>query len=278
MNADSAFVIGATHSVCQAYIVAGNSSNPSAAAPYVILSDGCSSSTDTDIGARLLVKSAELVLKGESAKDIRDVHRRTAMDALRLAALFELTPQSVDATLLTAHLQENELVIACSGDGVVMVEDWSGVIEAYSISYLSGYPRYPTYTHQPDRLAALELLGDPRKEIKYFRGDRNQSVLRLENTFRSDVRTEVFTFNARSYQYAVLLSDGVHSFRSTRDLESSKSACPISFQSIARELVSFKNVRGAFVGRRLKRFLKHCRENGWQHADDLALGAIYLGE
>jgi hypothetical protein len=275
MNADSAFVIGATHSICQDYVVAGARSKTT---PYVILSDGCSSSPDTDIGARLLVKSAESILKTESVEDIGDLHVTAAADALDLAASMGLKPQAVDATLLTGHVRENELVLACSGDGVLMVQDCSGVIEAYSISYRSGYPFYPTYTHQPDRLAALEFGGDPQKEIKYFRGDSNQSTLRLEEKFSSDERTEVLTFDARSYHYAVLLSDGVHSFCSTRDSESSKSARPIWFQALAREFVSFKNVRGAFAGRRLKRFLKDSALNGWQHTDDLAFGAFYLGD
>ena len=275
MNADSAFVIGTTHSICQDYVVAGT---PSTTTPYVILSDGCSSSSDTDIGARLLVKSAESILNTESVQEIGDLHVAAAADALDLAASVGLKPQAVDATLLTGHVHENELVLACSGDGVLMVQDCLGVIEAYSISYPSGYPFYPTYAHQPDRLAALEFGGDPQKEIKYFRSDSNQSTLRLEDTFTSGERTEVLTFDARSYHYAVLLSDGVHSFWSTRGSESSKSARPIWFQALAREFVSFKNFRGAFAGRRLKRFLKDSALNGWQHTDDLALGAIYLGD
>jgi Protein phosphatase 2C len=275
MNADSAFVIGATHSICQDYVVAGN---PSTTNPYVILSDGCSSSPDTDIGARLLVKSAESILKTVSADDIADLHAAAAAATLDLAASVGLKPQAVDATLLTGHVQENELVLACSGDGVLMVQDCSGVIEAYSISYPSGHPFYPAYTHQPDRLAALEFGGNPQKEIKYFRGDSKQSTLRLEATCSSVERTEVRRFDARSYLYAVLLSDGVHSFYSSRGSESSKSARPIRFQALARELVSFKNVRGAFAGRRLKRFLKDSALNGWHHTDDLALGAFYLGD
>jgi len=275
MNADSAFVIGATHAVCQDYVVAGN---PSTATPYIILSDGCSSSPDTDIGARLLVKSAEWILNRKSVKDIRELHAAAAVRALDLVDSVGLTPQAVDATLLTAHVQGNELVLACSGDGVILVQDWSGVIEAYSVSYPSGYPRYPAYTQQPDRLAALVCCGEPQKEIKYFRGELNQTTLRLADTGSSRERTEVFSFNARSYRYAALLSDGVHSFCATAGSQSSRSARPICFPALARELVSFKNVRGAFAGRRLKRFLKDSTLNGWQHADDLALGAIYLGD
>src|SRR5437868_4207156 len=57
MNSDCAFQIGAAHTVCQDYAVA-HSGVPA----YAILADGCSSSPDTDIGARLLVKAAQTVI------------------------------------------------------------------------------------------------------------------------------------------------------------------------------------------------------------------------
>jgi hypothetical protein len=300
MNADSTFVIGSTHAICQDYVVAGNPQG--AQAPYVILSDGCSSSLDTDIGARLLVKSAERILNTAAHTDIRHVHATAAAEALKLAALLGLIPQAVDATLLTAQVREHDLVLACSGDGVIAIQDWSGVLEAYSISYPSGYPRYPTYSQQPDRLAALGVCeerpaetisaelaaalasqqqdsgGSIQKEIKYYRGHPSRPSLELQDSFTSTEETEVFTFNARSSQYAILLSDGIHSFCTSRGSESSKRAQPILFPSFARELLSFKNTRGAFTGRRLRRFLKDCRERDWQHSDDFALGAIYLGD
>ncbi len=272
MNADSAFVIGATHSICQDYVAA----IPSPTTPCVILSDGCSSSTDTDIGARLLVKSTERILNRTDTKDIVTVHVEVANEALNLAALVGLAPQAVDATLLTAHVVGKDLVLACSGDGVLLVQDWSGGIEAYSISYPSGYPCYPAYTHQPDRLATLEF-SNTQKEIRYFQTAPDQSTLELKDTFHSGERTEVFRLKTNDYRFVAVFSDGIHSFSSTHGSESSKSARPIQFQSIARDLVSFKNVRGCFAGRRLKRFLKDATMNGWQHSDDLALGAIYLG-
>ena len=65
MNADSVFNIGATHAVCQDYVIARSGEttfgSPNAG-PYIILSDGCSSSPDTDMGARLLVKAMDQTL------------------------------------------------------------------------------------------------------------------------------------------------------------------------------------------------------------------------
>lgn len=265
MNTDSAFVIGKTHSVCQDYVVA----TPRA----VILSDGCSSSPDTDIGARLLVKCAEKNFKTGATNDIGSLHMLAAAEALELAWVMGLAHQSVDATLLTAHFEHGELVVACSGDGVIILQNRCSGIEAYSISYPSGFPCYPSYLHQPDRLASSAF----QKEIRCFRGLRSKT-LRLDHVKESDARTEILKFNASDYEFVVLVSDGIHSFSTTTDSQSSRSSQSIEFQTIASELVEFKNVRGEFVGRRLKRFLKDATLHGWQHADDLSIAAIYLGE
>lgn len=261
MNTDSAFVIGKTHSVCQDYVVA--------TPRCLILSDGCSSSPNTDIGARLLVKCAEKSFKTGETKDIASLHATAAAEALELASLLGLEPQSVDATLLTAHFEQGELVVACSGDGAIILLNRMSGIEAYSISYPSGFPFYPSYTHQPDRLASSQF----QKEVRCFRGLRSEA-LRPDKESTSNTRTEILRFNASDYEFVVLVSDGIHSFTST----TSKASRSMEFPTIAKELVAFKNVRGEFATRRLNRFLKDAGKNGWQHADDLSIGAIYLGE
>jgi hypothetical protein len=50
MKADSYFEIGSTHQVCQDYALAYASDDFA----YAIMSDGCTSSLNTDIGARLV--------------------------------------------------------------------------------------------------------------------------------------------------------------------------------------------------------------------------------
>jgi hypothetical protein len=82
---------------------------------------------------------------------------------------------------------------------------------------------------------------------------------------------------ARDYEYAALFSDGVHSFYSTRRTETGRGVEAVPFDEVLRGLVSFKGSRGAFVERRVKRFLKDCQASGRQHADDLAVAALHLG-
>ena len=284
MNADSAFQIGASHAVCQDYTlawagVAAVQSEGSGAgrAPYVILSDGCSSSPDTDIGARLLVRAAEQTLREHgraSACDTAEIHREAARLALAWAGLLGLRPQAVDATLLTAQLDGAELVIGCSGDGVVCLQAWAGALDVYSISYASGYPFYPSYTHQPERLPALK---DVDKEVKHFRSASSEECLRLRAASGGDSPTEVFTVKAADYQYVSLFSDGIHSFSRAARTGGGGRGEAVPLDEVLRNLISFKSNRGAFVGRRMNRFLKDCRDKGWQHADDLAFGALHLG-
>jgi hypothetical protein len=287
MNADSTFHIGASHAACQDYSLAGErqpaaraeGSDPHAL-PYVILSDGCSSSPDTDIGARLLAKAAERLLRAPDRPpdvDPAEIHREAARLALTWAELLGLPPQAVDATLLTAHLDGGELVVGCSGDGVVCLQTWAGALEVYSISYPSGYPVYPSYAHQPERLLALGEGARSFKEVRRFGSASVEECLRPRGTSEGDSPTEVISVRAADYRYAALFSDGLHSFFRTGQNAAGSRGEPVPMETVLRELISFKSTRGAFVGRRVNKFLKDCQQKGWRHADDLAFGALHLG-
>lgn len=288
MNADSAFVIGATHTVCQDYAVARNglpgqqaTDRRLPATPYVVLSDGCSSSPDTDIGARLLVKSAETVFLNSfnpSEDALAAAHKESARRALKWAAQMGLRPQAVDATLLTVHLKGDELIVGCSGDGVIVLQSRAGSLDVYAISYPSGYPLYPGYAHQPERRRVLEETGGFGKEVKHFSCASFEEPLLLRGASTSTSPTEVVTVKASAYKLAVILSDGINSFCAIRQTGTSKRVETIHLEETLKELVSFKSVRGSFVGRRVKRMMKDYLMKGWQHTDDLAVGALHLGD
>lgn len=260
MNADSAFVIGATHAVCQDYAVASGA--------YAILSDGCSTSPDTDIGARLLVKAAERLLNIDG--NAAGWHENAALLALSWTKSIEMPDQSIDATLLTAYVSGNQLLVSCSGDGVIVTESHDGALDVYVIAYPSGFPLYPAYLHQPERLEALVSTGRSCKEMKHFRSSSISEPLQLESTASDDSTIQNFSFKSSDYKFVALASDGVHSFR--------KQVEPVPMSQVLRELFSFKSLHGAFVARRVKRFLKDCVARGWQHADDLSLAVVHLGD
>jgi len=270
MNADTTFMIGATHAICQDYSLASNLSHAS----YLVLSDGCSTSPDTDIGARLLVRATAQAKLIQAEEDISALHQSASSQALQWAQCIGLQPQSVDATLLTLYCDGEDLVVGASGDGVIILQSHSGSRDVYSISFPSGFPLYPSYAHQPERLEAWRSNKRSYKELEHFRGD---STFDLVETATSSELTEVFRVKANDYEYAMLLSDGLHSFYKTEESKTSRQLNSIPMDQVIDEIMSFKGGMGTFVARRAKKFARSCAAKGWQHADDLALGAIYLG-
>ena len=183
MNTDKAINIGSRHSLCQDYVIARSDG------PLIILSDGCSSSPDTDIGARLVVKAAEKIFTEEGSDDVERLHQEAARLALGWAGSIGLVAQSVDATLLSAHVSGAQLILACSGDGVIVLESRENNLDVYLVSSPSGYPFYPCYVHQPERLSELISNGRATKEIKHFRRSTADDHFALLDVTTSDSPT-----------------------------------------------------------------------------------------
>ena len=78
INVDHYMTIGSSHQVCEDYIISGTEPFP-----YIILSDGCSSSKDTDIGARILAQCAKNYLT-----TFHNLHEDCAKDTLGYKIIF----------------------------------------------------------------------------------------------------------------------------------------------------------------------------------------------
>ena len=274
MNSNSAFTIGKTHDICQDYAVAGVRASGE---PYVIVADGCSSSPDTDIGARLLVKAAERLLCSSDclAKDgMQKWHERAARLAMTQAKRMKLNVRCVDATLLTVHVCGDQFIAACYGDGVVALQRRDGTLDVHSISFAESYPHYPGYAHQRERRILLEARNGNVKEVTSYRQQRCDGVLQLaEKTISSDV-VETFSGKIADYEFVAVMTDGIHSFAETVRGETIKRIEAVAPDRVIRELLAFKNTSGAFVQRRLNRFLSECQKRNWHHHDDLTVGAV----
>ena len=121
-------------------------------------------------------------------------------------------------------------------------------------------------------MQTLAEAGRARKEVTRLRASSAEGSLRQIEVSNSDALTEVFAFDAADYRFAALFSDGIQSFQHSGRAEA------VPLETVLPELVSFKNTRGAFVGRRMKMFLKDCSRKGRRHADDLSLAALHLGD
>ena len=179
---------------------------------------------------------------------------------------------------MSAQVHGEELIVACSGDGVIVLESKAGVLDVYEISSPSGYPFYPAYAHQPERLA--EIIENQRsvKGVKHFRRHAPDMPFQLLEVTTSESLTEVFRLNVFDYKYVAVASDGLNSFFHTQQTPTGKRLATVCLLDVLNQFWSFKNFHGAFVERRMKKFRKDAEVRSWDHADDLSIGVIHLGD
>ncbi len=261
MNADCAFWIGSTHRVCQDYALAGHAEG----AAHVLLADGCSGSPDTDIGARLLAKSAERKLP------TRDGAIERAADC---AEWLGLPPACLDATLLTITAADGTFTAHCWGDGVVALGRHDGTIEAFVVSFAASYPRYLSYTLDPDRLARWQE--QPANEKTVSRQVLTADGWMPPQTQTSERDSEHWTGSLADCRFVAVLSDGVQSFTRSVATDTSRTTQAVPVTDVLQILLAFKSGQGQFVQRRVRAFQRECAARGWTHADDVSLAVVWI--
>lgn len=295
MKVDSAFQIGKTHDICQDFALANSVDEDM---PFVIVSDGCSSSPNTDIGSRILSLTSthqlERIVK-ETGKlytfspEVSIVQSQHVCDALNIS------PRAVDATLLMATFTGGKTQIKVLGDGVVAIGTESGEIITINFDYVSGYPFYMSYLPEYSKdfinwekkyseceITVSILNDDGIEEYSIFDGKES---LFCASTSRPEINILGETWNKKinindhfnKMKWVTLMSDGVHTFYEAQNTDTSIVNMDIGYREVIKEALNFKNFNGKFMQRRLNRFLKLCQKNNWHHADDISFGTIYFG-
>lgn len=272
MNSDCAFAIGRTHRVCQDYAIAVTEDERA----FVLLADGCSSSPDSDIGARLLVKAAQPFLPGPSAADpeweaAQDAALRRAAQA---AQSLDLRPECLDATLLTITASGGAFAVCCCGDGVVALGRQDGGLEVYAVSYAASYPDYPSYRLDDGRREQWQAQPGNEKRITHW--TLGADGVTSETLCPRRHACETWTGTADEYRFAAVLSDGIQSFTETCETDTSRSPRPVPLAELLPALLAFKGSRGQFVQRRAAAFFKDCQARRRLHGDDFSLGVVWL--
>lgn len=269
MNSDCAFRMGRSHAICQDYAVAGGGEQP-----FVIVADGCSSSPDTDIGARLLSRFAARSLWARAPEiDLERWVRRAG----RVATQLGLDGRCLDATLLIARVEGACWQVRLAGDGVVAWQDRTGRVHVRALSYTGGYPEYPSYLACRERQRSYAALPGNRAELRRL-------VLEPDGCISTGPAEPLEPGPycergaVRDTCWLALLSDGATSFVAREERQGGGgSSRPVALESVLPELLQFKSFQGVFAQRRLARFAVRCGQLGWCHQDDLALAALHLG-
>lgn len=272
MNQDSIFTIGKTHTVCQDYSATGTKE----AIPYAIVSDGCSSSQGTDFGSRFLVKAAEYEILAaisrnhfEPEKMIYNIHSNAQV-------MYKTVPgldyTCLDATLLFAYKQDNEIVVVCSGDGVVSAKRKDGTFVVKSISFKDNAPIYANYVFDHLRKKSLLSTYDCTKTITIYDSKKNETKDKNYNDF------DFFHFPLDEFESVSIYSDGVESFQKPKNTATTKDVEMVHVVDMVKDLTAYKNHTGLFVQRRTNRYLYEAFRD-WEivHGDDFSMATIYTG-
>jgi hypothetical protein len=293
MKADSYFEIGATHLVCQDYALAYADDEFA----YAIISDGCTSSPNTDIGARLIsiiARDALVYLNQRRPIEMTDItilRELVVKKCLEVKGSLSLPVDAFDATLLIAFsYKDYPPYLLAWGDGNFIIKYKDGVVRTISISYDKSMPYYLSYqmSHAKD-LAYRDQQQEGEIHIVQNLYDFPTNDTRIgspgwEST-SSDYppylcvihRLEEWTDKDKGISQIVVSSDGLQSFqfdpKSDEYLKNDK-VFPLS--DIYPGIINYKNLIGEFAVRRMKSLEKENRTKHIIHYDDVSCAAIVL--
>ena len=272
MNTDSHFCIGSTHRVCEDYAAAGHHVVSEQDVYYAIVSDGCSSSPNTDFGSRIITAYAVRKLK---TFDPQSFGIRFIMDCKDIADELNLHPMALDATLNIAWACENTLKIVCFGDGAAIIVYEDGEKDIFEFQYPSGAPLYLNYYLSHDRY---------NNYIKEFGLKRRLIINGKEIEFIDTENPFVFEKKLDKIKAVFVTSDGIGSFQKRNDtkiITSSRTVNvrdvePIEVADVVDKLLDIKGYQGEFLKRRYNGFKRMCLKENWEHKDDMSIAGIYF--
>ncbi len=275
-RADHHFVIGGDHVThgkpCQDHAL--SQANDDMAA--IVVSDGCSSGGETDMGARLTTFLLLQTIRGLD-KENPDQGRIFAsrQSAFSVAAtLLGLRETDMLATLLYAFLTPSGGHLYLHGDGVVARVFRDGTTMLSRFDWVNNMPFYPAYA---------DMVGGTGRFVAAHGGDPSARLFTAEHWVRSPgsswrkVSEEALTleegmrgvsirFDAAAIEETsavAVFTDGVISVDG------------VDWKDAVLRLLDFKTTEGAFMKRRLSRALKEFGKEGNGPRDDLA-GAVIL--
>lgn len=274
MEADYYFRMGATHSICQDYALAGESNGVT----WAVLSDGCSGepkpeqpgSPYTDTGARFLTYSALRNLGAVADNQYPLTKIIADADAMRRQA--SLPSDSLDATLLMVA-EKNEIIpTILTGDGVLAYRERNGTIKYIRRQFEGGLPAYLNY--KVKNLDVTKYLDKSKTYTEFYGTNNPDGTWTEENTVfdNSSIHSSysAFSLYKSDVDLVLLFSDGIESF-------TDRANQPVPVCELLNVIFDMKRMTGQFITRSCNYLLKrHCAEKGWVHSDDFSCAGIYL--
>ena len=259
MNANHYYSIGSTHIVCQDYARSGYTVDGNA---YAIVCDGCSSSPDTDVGARIVGLTAEkLVRIGGEIPTGPEIAWLAKEKIVNLG----LEPQAMDATLIIALQNDNTVKIRGWGDGFIVSSYGDGLWQYNEYEYDPNYPFYLSYMADTERMKLWRDSGLGLTVRSINQSEINKTTQPEKPEGWSD------QILLRPGRVMFIVTDGMSSFEDKSIDSLNKRVDP---SRIAEELVKIKVPRGKFIEKRTRRMLRTLEKENIVNTDDFGIAGI----
>lgn len=288
MNTDYYFEIGSAHTTCQDYAMSGSINDIS----YAIVSDGCSSSKDTDLGARILAHSAkDTILYLHSRKQLYDVQfieggslytifkELVLKKSLEVKNALGLIADVLDATLLvTIGVGPHFRINLGWGDGWFITKRNSGLITVKGLTFKSKAPYYLSYDMFVDKRDGYQKIFGSTVYTKWdynIGKDYNNSTsvdsIGYEDCNIYDYTIEDPVKETNRIKQIIVTSDGLGSYK--YDTKENKE--DIDMVTLIPEFVNYPVTKGTFIQRRMgNRIRREHKEKGIIHWDDISFAGI----
>jgi hypothetical protein len=284
MNTNAYYEIGSSHRVCEDYAISGLHEGMA----YAIVSDGCSSSEDSDVGARILshiakgvliyLKERNLILSGAFPDIFKELILRKCLEVKTSLGL----PTNVfDATLIISVVMDGKAVCIGWGDGYLAIVDKNKMITFFEIKFTSGAPYYLSYEMSQGKKEAYQKeFGEGAIHFSNCNIDLSGIISNFSTKSCpiQDKPTLNRVGNITDISFITLSSDGIDTYQDDprfSDIDGKEKKTYKASEMIS-SLVSYKSTAGEFVTRRMQRNKEDLNKKHILHFDDISCATIAL--
>ena len=255
LHYDYYYTIGATHQVCQDYAVKGDTP-----VPFLVLSDGCSSSANSEIGARILTLATKHLIENATnwPWNYSTFGQKLINKAWNISEKLQLPTSVLDATVMLAFLYQNSILVYVYGDGCVLFKDYAGHIGTIEIAFTHNAPYYLTYWNDKERHDEYaECEPNPLVLIDPLNG------LSSPKPYQTPL---AFCFSLKKFKTIAIASDGASQCINIPQ------KTKLSLAEVATRFLDIQNVSPEFAENHIKNILNQYAQQGIFPADDLSIG------
>jgi len=278
ISVDHCFEIGSSHIICEDYAMSGIIIKEDRPFYYGIICDGCSSSKDVDVGARLLAYAAKQYLQSVESSilslyidhDFSDRLGLSILDNVKIIDNELLAHNGFDATLVLLLSDGINARVYFFGDGGLIYKD-SRCKKHIELNYDNNAPYYLSYEFEANANRKVEYLlwsKESKLHIKEY-SHENGTLGLIKEDLQDSTKWKSIFFPLVNKDDTIIsiYSDGLFSFMKNKH-------CSLNILEVIERYGNFPIPKGEFVQRNFLFNKKNLLKDGYNHFDDISCASF----